>query len=366
MIAFPANMTSADTISVCSEASTLIDGSVISTVPDRHGFLGGAQYSPEPRNGPPAETVLRRERKWLKMLSQWSFYMDSNYRKVKERCRKGIPQSMRPRAWLYLCGGKVLLEKQPDKYEECLRAEADPKCIEDIKKDIHRQFPLHEMFSSEDKPGQQELFNVLKAYTVHFPDIGYCQAQAPVAAFLLMHMPSVQAFWCLVSISNKYLEDYYSPSMDVVKRDGLILEGLLKKVCPPVYRHLKKVNAEPMFYCTEWFLCAFTRTLPWDTLLRVWDVFLCEGVKVLFKTSLVILIGCLGTPKSRRQCPGLCETLARIRNPPESILSEENLIYNINRLDITERDFQEQHQKQTKRLRIEEANAKAAAEDKLR
>lgn len=70
-----------------------------------------------------------------------------------------------------------------------------------------------------------------------------------------------------------------------------MLLGLLKKVCPPVYRHLKKVNAEPMFYCTEWFLCAFTRTLPWDSLLRIWDIFLCEGVKVLFKTSLVILIG---------------------------------------------------------------------------
>lgn len=72
---------------------------------------------------------------------------------------------------------------------------------------------------------QQELFNVLKAYTIHFPDIGYCQAQAPVAAFLLMHMPAVQAFWCLVSISNKYLENYYSPAMEVVQRDGLILQG---------------------------------------------------------------------------------------------------------------------------------------------
>lgn len=79
----------ADTISECSEASTLIDGSVISTVPDRHGFLGGTQYSPEPRQGPPPETILRRERKWLKMLSQWNFYMERNYRKIKERCRKG-------------------------------------------------------------------------------------------------------------------------------------------------------------------------------------------------------------------------------------------------------------------------------------
>lgn len=33
----------------CSEASSVIhNGSVISTVPDRHGFLGGSQYTPEP------------------------------------------------------------------------------------------------------------------------------------------------------------------------------------------------------------------------------------------------------------------------------------------------------------------------------
>lgn len=92
-----------------------------------------------------------------------------------------------------------------------------------------------------------------------------------------------------------------------------------------------------MFYCTEWFLCAFTRTLPWDSLLRIWDIFLCEGVKVLFKTSLVILIGCLGTAKDRRRCSGLCETLDRIRNPPEDILSEENLIYNVSNLDYCKR-----------------------------
>lgn len=30
-----------------SEASSICQGSVISTVPDRHGFLGGSQYSPE-------------------------------------------------------------------------------------------------------------------------------------------------------------------------------------------------------------------------------------------------------------------------------------------------------------------------------
>jgi len=60
---------------------------------------------------------------------------------------------------------------------------------------------------------QKELFNVLKAYTILNPIIGYCQAQAPIAAFLLMHMPAEQAFWCFVAICDDYLSDYYSPGM---------------------------------------------------------------------------------------------------------------------------------------------------------
>ncbi len=39
----------------------------------------------------------------------------------------------------------------------------------------------------------------------------------------------------------------------------------------------KKQEIEPTLYMTEWFLCVFTRTLPWSALLRVWDMFLCEG-----------------------------------------------------------------------------------------
>ncbi len=37
--------------------------------------------------------------------------------------------------------------------------------------------------------------------------------QAPIAAVLLMHMPAEQAFWCLVSICEKYLPGYYSAGL---------------------------------------------------------------------------------------------------------------------------------------------------------
>lgn len=63
------------------------------------------------------------------------------------------------------------------------------------------------MFVDEEKPGYKELFNVLKAYSVLNPKVGYCQAQAPIAAFLLMHMPAEQAFWCFVSVCDKYVTE---------------------------------------------------------------------------------------------------------------------------------------------------------------
>lgn len=38
------------------------------------------------------------------------------------------------------------------------------------------------------------MFEVLKAYTQYKPNEGYCQAQGPVAAVLLMNMPTEVQF----------------------------------------------------------------------------------------------------------------------------------------------------------------------------
>ena len=58
---------------------------------------------------------------------------------------------------------------------------------ETIEKDLHRQFPDHEMFQTKGN-GQQDLFRVLKAWVLYNPRVGYCQGQAPVAALLLMNL----------------------------------------------------------------------------------------------------------------------------------------------------------------------------------
>ena len=63
------------------------------------------------------DVLRRRETKWLEMLSDWDGFMLKNYRKVRERCRKGIPASLRASAWTKLCGANYHLNHPEHKTE---------------------------------------------------------------------------------------------------------------------------------------------------------------------------------------------------------------------------------------------------------
>uniref|UniRef100_A0ACB8G344 Uncharacterized protein n=1 Tax=Sphaerodactylus townsendi TaxID=933632 RepID=A0ACB8G344_9SAUR len=292
---------------------------------DRYGFIGGSDLD-NSLGQPPAELIRHREAKWLEMTAHWEKTMARHYRKVKLLCRKGIPSSVRARCWPLLCGAQAKTKKNHQKYQELQEAPGDPQWIETITRDIHRQFPFHEMFSSPESHGQQGLLQLLKAYTVYRPQEGYCQAQGPLGALLLMHMPPEPAFWCLVQICEHYLPGYYSPKMEALLLDSEVFVALLRRVCPRAFKHLQKHGVGPFLYMTEWFLCLFTRTLPFPTVLRVWDAFLSEGVKVLFRVGLLLVRLALGTSEKRRDCAGLVETLEKLRSIPAHLLQEDTFM----------------------------------------
>ncbi|XP_073674984.1 TBC1 domain family member 10A [Garra rufa] len=329
-----------------------INGFTSSRQTDKYGFIGGAQqYSVELAQDVPLEVLRHREVKWLDMLNHWDRWISKRFKKVRLRCQKGIPPSLRGRAWLYLSGGKVKREQNVGKFKELDSMDGDPKWVDVIERDLHRQFPFHEMFVSRGGHGQQDLFRVLKAYTLYRPDEGYCQAQAPIAAVLLMHMPAEDAFWGLVQICEKYLPGYYSAGLEAIQLDGEILNALLKRVSPPAYRHLEKHKIEPILYMTEWFMCAFSRTLPWSSVLRVWDMFLCDGVKIIFRVGLALLKCMLGSREKLKACPGQYETMELLRALEPRYMQEGFLVHQILELPISSRDVEREHRVQLKRWR---------------
>ncbi|KAK2725431.1 hypothetical protein QYM36_000061 [Artemia franciscana] len=204
---------------------------------DRYGFLGGSQYAlwDDPIS---AAVSRRRERKWVSMLKRWDYYRKNKFSKVILRCRKGVPTSIRGKAWQHLCGAHELIEKNPGVFEDLLKQPGDQRVLDEITRDLHRQFPLHEMFEDKNGPGQQELFKILKAYSILKPYEGYCQSQGPIASVLLMQMPSEAAFWCLVAICEFYVPGYYAPGLEQFHVDCNVLMAFLKKTAPVVHKHL--------------------------------------------------------------------------------------------------------------------------------
>ncbi|KAM4698722.1 TBC1 domain family member 10B [Rhinophrynus dorsalis] len=329
-----------ESLTLLDDASSVGSDSEINGIPyrktDKYGFLGGSQFSGNGETSIPVEISRQRELKWLDMFNHWDKWLSRRFQKVKLRCRKGIPSSLRSKAWQLLSNSQELLNKNPGKFEEMERHPGDPKWLDVIEKDLHRQFPFHEMFAARGGHGQQDLYRILKAYTVYRPEEGYCQAQAPVAAVLLMHMPAEQAFWCLVQICDKYLPGYYSAGLEAIQLDGEILFALLRRVCPMAHRHLRKFKIDPILYMTEWFMCIFSRTLPWASVLRVWDMFFCEGVKIVFRVGLVLLKHTLGSVENLRSCQGMYETMEKLRSLSPKCMQEDVLLPEVSSLPVTD------------------------------
>uniref|UniRef100_H3D6H7 TBC1 domain family member 10C n=2 Tax=Tetraodon nigroviridis TaxID=99883 RepID=H3D6H7_TETNG len=312
---------------------------------DRFGFIVSGRSTAGV--GPSPELVRQREAKWINIIVQWEQILPKRTNKVKVQCQKGIPASLRAKCWPMLCGATARM-KQNEHLYQCLDTQsALQSWVDVINRDLDRQFPFHEMFHSKDGHGQRGLFRVLKSYTQFKPEEGYCQAQGPVAAVLLMNMPAEEAFWCLVQISEQYLPGYYSPLLEGVLFDAAILDWVLKRMCPAAHAHLQQYGVEPLMFATDWLMCLFTRHLPFNALLRVWDLFFCYGVRMLLQVAVVLVRRVLGRAEQRKKCEGQMETLERLRGIREHVQEEADaFIAEVCSVPLSARDLEKQMEKE--------------------
>ncbi|KAJ3119608.1 hypothetical protein HK098_005299 [Nowakowskiella sp. JEL0407] len=159
---------------------------------------------------------------------------------------------------------------------------------ESIEKDIGRCYPDHQLFQ-KDGEGQRSLSNVLKAYAQYNPKVGYCQGMGMVAGMLLMYMPAEDTFWMLVALLNTSMRDVYDESLSQLRKDSAVFEYLLHRKFRKISKHLEKNEVTPIMYTAPWFMTLFTSSLPWETVLRFWDMFMCDGIKAEIRVGLAIL-----------------------------------------------------------------------------
>ncbi|KAK6933293.1 Rab-GTPase-TBC domain [Dillenia turbinata] len=156
-----------------------------------------------------------------------------------------------------------------------------------IEKDLPRTFPGHPAL---DEDGRNALRRLLTAYARHNPSVGYCQAMNFFAGLLLLLMPEENAFWTLMGIIDDYFDGYYSEEMIESQVDQLAFEELVRERFPKLVNHLDYLGVQVAWVTGPWFLSIFMNMLPWESVLRVWDVLLFEGNRVmLFRTALALM-----------------------------------------------------------------------------
>ncbi|CAD2213225.1 rab-like GTPase activating protein [Angomonas deanei] len=236
-------------------------------------------------------------RKWVFIINNWN---STSLEVKKKYCRKGIPQQFRRKVWrLFLLGtkgakGKAAERGKPYSYYSELPLE-DTQLEGVIERDLDRTFPTHRKFDSgANGEGQQALRRMLRAYANYNRGVGYCQGMGFLAATLLLQINEEErAFWCFCSLMEEEeynLKSLYEPGFPMLQCYFSVFEGLMKKTNKKVYHHVREVHGvESSYYATHWFLTLFTYYLNFGLISRIWDMFLCEGWKIIFRFALALL-----------------------------------------------------------------------------
>jgi len=165
-----------------------------------------------------------------------------------------------------------------------------------IKKDVHRSFPEEPFFSSGkfEHLGQDQLFNVLKAISIYFPNIGYTQSMNFLVGFMLLINGGneLEAFWMFVTLARDQkflLMGLFEKDLPLLDFYIYVFYELLQKEIPAVFEHLKEQQLPDQMWLLKWFMTMYLYSLPSKYVIKVWDFILQDGLLGMVKIALGIL-----------------------------------------------------------------------------
>ncbi|KAM6137627.1 USP6 N-terminal-like protein isoform 2-T2 [Pterocles gutturalis] len=261
-------------------------------VTDRFGFL-------HPEELPVHDAAIEKQKhleierttKWLKMLKSWEKYKNSE--KFHRRIYKGIPLQFRGQVWSLLLDVPKMKEEMKDFYNKLkFQARGSSPDIRQIDLDVNRTYRDHIMFRDRYGVKQQSLFHVLAAYSIYNTEVGYCQGMSQITALLLMYMNEEDAFWALVKLLSgpkHAMHGFFVPGFPKLLRFQEHHDKILKKFLSKLKQHLDSQDMSTGFYTTKWFFQCFLDRTPFTLSLRIWDIYILEGERILTAMSYTIL-----------------------------------------------------------------------------
>ncbi|XP_041444392.1 USP6 N-terminal-like protein isoform X1 [Xenopus laevis] len=261
-------------------------------VTDRFGFLHKEELPVHDEVAQKQKLIeIERTTKWVKMIKSWDRYKNSE--KLHRRIYKGIPLQLRGEVWSLILDVPKLKGEKRDLYlvlkQRARRLSTD---IRQIDLDVNRTFRDHIMFRDRYGVKQQALFHVLAAYSLYNTEVGYCQGMSQITALLLMYMNEEDAFWALVKLFSgpkHAMHGFFVPGFPKLLRFQEHHDKILKKFMPKLKQHFETQELYTSLYTMKWFFQCFLDRTPFTLNLRIWDIYILEGERILTAMSYTIL-----------------------------------------------------------------------------
>ncbi|GFY53355.1 rab GTPase-activating protein 1 [Trichonephila inaurata madagascariensis] len=225
---------------------------------------------------------------WSAVLLKWRQNLSQRPKHLTSLVRRGIPEALRGEVWQLLAGchdqkGTV------EVYKSLVNKDSSFESI--IQRDIYRTFPAHELFNERNGTGQESLYKICKAYSLYDPEIGYCQGLSFLVAALLLHMPEEEAFGVLLKIMFDYhTRDMFRNAFEELHLKFYQLRKLMEDHMPGLVSHFDDLGIEVHMFASQWFLTLFTAKFPLITVFYIIDLFLLDGMDVIFQVALALLM----------------------------------------------------------------------------
>ncbi|KAJ0877047.1 putative Rab-GTPase-TBC domain-containing protein [Helianthus annuus] len=270
------------------------------------------------------------------------------WKELESLVRGGVPRDLRGEAWQAFVGVKA--RRVESYYQDLLhggdassdgssgRVPVPEICKKQIEKDLQRTFPGHPALNEE---GRNSLRRLLLAYARHNPAVGYCQGMNFFAAMLLLMMPEENAFWTLVGMIDDYYEGYFTKEMIESQVDQLVFEDLLRERYPNLVNYFDHLGVQMGWICGPWFLSIFVHMIPWESVLRVWDVILFEGNRAMLLRTALALMELYGPELGNAMDAG--DAIILLQSLLGSTFDSSNLVVTacISFMDVTEDTLQQ-------------------------
>ncbi|XP_073709585.1 ecotropic viral integration site 5 protein homolog isoform X1 [Misgurnus anguillicaudatus] len=224
------------------------------------------------------------ENTWDQVVKEWDDWSKNKVGQLKELIRRGIPTYLRSHLWQLLCDAQNVAARQ--EFPQLLKSSCHSETL--IRKGLKRILPQHRLFQS--RASEEAMFNVLKAYSVLDQEIGYCQGCVYIVGLLLTQMSEEDAFCVFVRLMKDFqLRELYRSN--TVELDCCIyqLDSIIQEQLPDLHSHFQTQGFHTSLFSSSWFLHILLSSLPITAALRIFDIFMCEGLEIVFRVGLAML-----------------------------------------------------------------------------